>query len=127
VQVVTNLLNNAARYTPPGGRLCVSCGRAGDHVELRVVDNGQGIGKEVLSRVFEPFIQEESASAGGLGLGLMIVQRLVALHDGTVSAHSEGPGLGSEFVVRLPVATETVNAPDPALAPSTHGANASDP
>lgn len=127
VQVVANLLNNAARYTPPGGRLCVSCGRAGDHVELRVLDNGQGIGKEVLSRVFEPFTQEESASAGGLGLGLMIVQRLVALHSGTVSAHSAGPGLGSEFVVRLPVAMETVNASDPALAPSTHGANASDP
>jgi signal transduction histidine kinase len=105
VQVVANLLNNAACYTPPGGRVHLSCSCAGDQIELRVQDNGHGIAKEALSQLFEPFVQEGREQTDGLGLGLAIVHRLVLLHGGTVTAHSAGPGLGSEFVVRLPLAS----------------------
>jgi signal transduction histidine kinase len=120
VQIIANLLNNAARYTPHRGTLRLSCGRAGDHVEVRVSDNGQGMSEEALSRAFEAFMQGERGHAGGLGLGLAIVQRLVALHGGTVSAYSEGPGLGSEFVVCLPVAVPTPDTSESAPAASAH-------
>jgi signal transduction histidine kinase len=111
VQIVANLLNNAARYTPRGGKLRVSCAAVEGHLVLRVADNGHGIEREALPRLFEPFVQEGRHPSSGLGLGLAIVQRLVLLHSGTVSAHSEGPGLGSEFVVRLPLAPPAVRSP----------------
>jgi signal transduction histidine kinase/ActR/RegA family two-component response regulator len=107
-QVLANLLNNAAKYTDPGGQLRVSAQREGGQAVLRVRDNGTGLGPEVLPRVFEMFFQEGRSidrSQGGLGLGLALVRSLVEMHGGTVSAHSEGRGRGSEFVVRLPLAT----------------------
>ena len=101
-QVVANLLHNAARYTEPGGRVRLSCGRDGEDAVVRVADNGRGIDPEMLGRVFEMFVQAENGG-GGLGLGLTLVQRLVELHGGRVRAFSEGPGKGSEFIVRLPL------------------------
>ena len=104
-QVVSNLLTNAARYTPPGGRIEVTAAREGDEVVLRVRDNGIGIDPALLPQVFEMFVQGARGpdrSQGGLGLGLSLVRTLTALHGGTVSAHSDGPGRGSEFTVRLP-------------------------
>ncbi|HEX7836606.1 MAG TPA: ATP-binding protein, partial [Kofleriaceae bacterium] len=106
-QVVTNLLVNAAKYTPPGGRLAILVARDGRDAVLRVRDTGAGISAELLPRVFDLFEQGPQAlhrPHGGLGLGLAIVKSLVILHGGTVSAHSDGPGRGSEFVVRLPIA-----------------------
>src|SRR5688500_1917677 len=102
-QVVANLLHNAARYTEPGGRVRLSCGRDGEDAVVRIADNGRGIDPEMLGRVFEMFVQAENGG-GGLGLGLTLVQRLVELHGGRVRAFSEGPGKGSEFIVRLPLA-----------------------
>jgi two-component system, sensor histidine kinase len=101
-QVVSNLLHNAARYTEPGGRIELSCSREGDEAVVRVVDNGRGISAEMLERIFDMFVQEREGG-GGLGLGLTLVHRLVELHGGSVQAASEGPGKGSQFVVRLPL------------------------
>jgi PAS domain S-box-containing protein len=104
-QVVSNLLTNAAKYTPPGGHIAVLAGEDGGDIVLRVRDTGIGIAPDVLPRVFDLFVQEPQAidrSLGGLGLGLTIVKNLVERHGGSVSAHSEGRGRGSEFVVRLP-------------------------
>ncbi|HEX7785282.1 MAG TPA: PAS domain S-box protein [Methylomirabilota bacterium] len=104
-QVVNNLLDNALKYTPPGGRIMVSVERADDTAVLRVRDTGQGIRTELLGRVFDLFVQEPQSyerSRGGLGLGLALVKRLVELHGGAVAAWSAGPGQGSEFTVRLP-------------------------
>jgi len=106
-QVICNLLQNAVKYTPRGGRLSISVrGEAGMGV-VRVSDNGIGIPREMLPHIFEPFTQVESSrlrSEGGLGLGLPLVRGLVQLHGGTVDARSAGPGRGSEFVVALPLA-----------------------
>jgi PAS domain S-box-containing protein len=104
-QVVSNLLTNAAKYTPPGGRITVHAEPAGGEVVLRVSDTGIGIAPEMLPRVFDLFVQERQTidrSQGGLGLGLAIVRNLVEQHGGSVLARSEGPGRGSEFIVRLP-------------------------
>jgi signal transduction histidine kinase len=103
VQVLANLLNNAARYTPEHGRIAVNCARNGDSVQISVVDNGRGISSEFLQHVFDAFTQEHAHSGSGLGLGLSVVQHLVQLHDGEVSAKSPGPNQGSEFVLRLPL------------------------
>ena len=100
-----NLINNAAKYTEPGGRIGVELGRQGGEVALRIRDNGIGIAPEMLPRIFEPFVQvarRVERSQGGVGIGLTLVRKLVELHGGTVEAYSEGPGRGSEFVVRLP-------------------------
>jgi signal transduction histidine kinase/CheY-like chemotaxis protein len=108
-QVLLNLLNNAAKYTERGGRIWLTIEREGDHVLLRVKDTGIGIPGEMLPRIFDMFTQVDRSlerAEGGLGIGLTLVQRLVEMHGGTVAAHSEGPGKGSEFVVRLPIATE---------------------
>jgi signal transduction histidine kinase len=110
-QVVSNLLTNAARYTPLGGLIEVVGARDDDDVVLRVRDNGIGIDVSVLPHVFDMFAQGGRGierSQGGLGLGLSLVHTLVALHGGTVSAHSEGAGRGSEFVVRMPCSTTAV-------------------
>jgi len=105
-QVMANLLNNAAKYTDPGGRIHLSASREGELGVLRVHDSGTGISPEMLPKIFELFVQDGRAidrSQGGLGLGLSIVRSLVELHGGTVSAHSAGVSRGSEFVVRLPL------------------------
>ena len=107
-QVISNLLTNAAKYTAPGGHITIRTEGDDGEVVVRVRDTGMGITPEVLPRVFDLFVQERQAidrSQGGLGLGLTIVRNLVERHGGTVSASSEGPGKGSEFVVRLPRAS----------------------
>ena len=105
-QVILNLLQNAAKYTPNGGRITVSATREGDHAVLRVSDTGIGIEPELLPAVFKLFVQAERGlerSEGGLGIGLTLVKRLIELHHGSVEAASEGRGKGSTFTVRLPV------------------------
>jgi PAS domain S-box-containing protein len=105
-QVFANLLNNAAKYTPMHGRIAIKVEPAEDWVVVRVIDNGVGIPKEMLSKVFDLFTQVDRSlerSQGGLGIGLSLVKRLVGMHEGTVEAHSNGIGTGSEFVVRLPI------------------------
>ncbi|MGI8982684.1 MAG: response regulator [Pirellulaceae bacterium] len=119
-QVLSNLLNNAAKYTPAGGSIWISAKREGDQAVFRVRDTGTGIPREMLPRIFDLFTQVDQAidrSQGGLGIGLTLVQRLVEMHGGTVHADSEGLDRGSEFTVRLPVASapssESGNDPDP--------------
>jgi CheY-like chemotaxis protein len=110
-QVVNNLLMNAARYTPPGGSIAVSATREGNDVVLRVRDTGVGIDPALLPDVFETFVQAAPApgrAPGGLGLGLSLVRTLTELHGGTVAARSDGPGRGSEFVVRLPASAPSL-------------------
>ena len=105
VQIVANLVNNAAKYTGEGGELSISASPEGAFAIIRVRDSGVGIPAERLKEIFEPFVQLQQAteeSHGGLGVGLTLVKSLAELHGGTVSAHSPGPGRGSEFVVRLP-------------------------
>jgi signal transduction histidine kinase len=107
-QVVANLLTNAAKYTERGGRIDITGVRAGELIELRIRDTGIGIAKEMLPAIFDMFVQERQAldrARGGLGLGLAIVKSLVELHGGTVAVASDGPGKGSEFLVRLPAAS----------------------
>lgn len=106
-QIVSNLVSNACKYTPPNGGIYVSAAAEGDDVVLRVRDTGVGIPPDVLPRIFDRFVQgrqDIDRSRGGLGLGLAIVRSLAERHGGSVSAHSDGPGCGSEFVVRLPLA-----------------------
>jgi CheY-like chemotaxis protein len=106
-QVLTNLLTNAAKFSLGEGAIRLSAARDRGEVVVSVADSGIGITKDELSRVFDRFYQSKRRSArflGGLGIGLSLVRRLVELHGGTVEAFSEGPGHGSEFVVRLPVA-----------------------
>lgn len=106
-QVVSNLLTNAAKFTPPGGRVTVSARRAEELVVVKVTDTGAGISRELLPKVFEMFVQERQGtdrSQGGLGLGLAIVRSLVEMHGGKVSVASEGQGRGTEFTVTLPFA-----------------------
>ena len=111
-QVFANLLNNAATYTPPGGRIAVAAETRGHHVEVTVSDNGIGIAPGMLTRVFDLFVQAErpGGAGGGLGIGLTLVRRLVELHGGTVRAHSAGPGQGAAFVVCLPRAEAPADA-----------------
>ena len=108
-QVLSNLLTNASKYSDDGGWVRLLVAREGTSVTVRVQDGGHGIPREMLRRVFDPFVQA-SAAAGGLGLGLTVVKRLVESHHGTVDARSEGPGAGTEFLVRLPVAAERPSA-----------------
>ncbi len=105
-QVLLNLLNNAAKYTEPGGRIWVSARRDGEDLTIAVRDTGVGIPREMLPNIFEMFAQADCSlerAQGGLGIGLSLVRGLVRLHGGTVTARSEGPGRGSEFTVRLPL------------------------
>jgi CheY-like chemotaxis protein/two-component sensor histidine kinase len=118
-QVVCNLLTNAAKYSPPGSRLWLTARREGSEAVIRVRDEGVGIPPHMLDRVFEMFTQVDRSlekSQGGLGVGLGIVKRLVEMHGGTVEAHSEGEGRGSEFVVRLPLAAAAGEPQPPAQA-----------
>jgi len=119
-QVFSNLLINAAKYTPPGGNLTFSARRDGPDLVVAVRDNGIGIARDMMPQLFNLFSQARSAlphSEGGLGIGLALVKGLIALHGGSVEAHSDGAGLGSEFRVRLalpnalaPVAPEAIAA-----------------
>jgi len=105
-QVLNNLVDNALKYTPGGGRVTIGTERTGETAMVRVRDTGQGIRTELLAHVFDLFVQEQQSldrSRGGLGLGLALVKRLVELHGGSVAVWSAGPGQGSEFTVRLPV------------------------
>jgi signal transduction histidine kinase len=108
VQVLTNLLTNAAKYTPPGGAIDITAHTDDSAAVIRVRDNGKGISPKLLPKIFDLFVQGERSadrSEGGLGLGLSIVKNLVAMHGGTISASSAGPGQGAEFTVRWPLAT----------------------
>ncbi|MFO0950708.1 MAG: PAS domain S-box protein [Isosphaeraceae bacterium] len=129
-QVVGNLLTNAAKYTDNGGAIALTGGIEGGSVVLRLRDNGVGIAADLLPHVFDLYTQADgntTRSQGGLGIGLTLVKKLVEMHGGSVSAWSDGPGLGSEFTVRLPasdpdpVAEETDHATHDA-APSADGA-----
>lgn len=128
-QVMSNLLNNAAKYMEPEGRIWLSAEVQGTEVRLRVCDEGVGIPAEMLSRIFDPFMQVDHSldrSEGGLGIGLALVRSLVEMHGGSVEASSEGPGRGSEFVVRLPVlrigrALETPEQSSPKAGPAPAG------
>jgi CheY-like chemotaxis protein/two-component sensor histidine kinase len=116
-QAFSNLLNNAAKYTEPGGHIWLTSERQGSDVVVSVKDNGLGIRADKLPALFEMFSQVEgslSRSQGGLGIGLHLVKRLVEMHGGSVAARSEGSGKGSEFVVRLPVIVEASSASVPA-------------
>jgi CheY-like chemotaxis protein len=106
-QVLSNLLSNAAKYTPRNGRITVSAHTGGGMAVIRVADTGIGIAPEALGGVFEMFAQASQSiaiSKGGLGIGLSLVRHLVSLHGGSVTAASPGPGQGSTFTIRLPLA-----------------------
>jgi PAS domain S-box-containing protein len=108
-QIISNLLNNAARFTAEGGHIVLAARREGRHVVLSVKDDGIGIPPDMRERVFEMFTQLESPGQRkqeGLGIGLALVKRLVAMHDGDIEARSAGVGCGSELVVRLPIAED---------------------
>jgi PAS domain S-box-containing protein len=118
-QAFSNLLNNACRYTEPGGRIGLTAGREGDAVVVRVEDTGLGIPPDKLASIFEMFTQVDRSlerSQGGLGIGLTLVKRLVEMHGGSVEACSAGPGRGSEFVVRLPALAGKAAAETPKAA-----------
>lgn len=115
-QVFANLLNNAAKYTERGGAVYLTAERQGSDIVVSVKDSGIGIPRDKLRTVFELFSQVDGAlerSQGGLGIGLSLVKGLVEMHGGTVEARSEGPGRGSEFVVRLPLVVEQQSAATP--------------
>jgi signal transduction histidine kinase len=104
-QVVDNLLHNAIKYTPKGGRVDVRVWRDGEQVAISVSDSGVGIAPELHPLIFDVLVQGPTSidrGQGGLGLGLALVKQLTALHGGTVAVHSDGPGKGSCFVVRVP-------------------------
>jgi signal transduction histidine kinase/CheY-like chemotaxis protein len=122
-QVVSNLLSNAAKYTPPGGEITVSGAAVGGEAVITVKDTGIGIAPEMIDRIFDLFTQVDSSlahSRGGVGIGLTLVKRLVELHGGRVEAKSAGLGSGSEFIVHWPLATRP---PEAATRPAPdHGA-----
>ncbi|ACY14620.1 response regulator receiver sensor hybrid histidine kinase [Haliangium ochraceum DSM 14365] len=136
IQVVANLLNNAVRYTEPGGEIRLRCAREDDDVvSISVIDNGQGIEPEFIERIFDMFVQKRQGGPG-LGLGLTLVRRLIEMHGGTVAVRSEGAGTGSTFEVRLPIGAEEAaraaeaeagaNAGEPERAGGADGANGAD-
>ncbi|MGM9489213.1 PAS domain-containing sensor histidine kinase [Ideonella sp. YS5] len=120
LQVVVNLLNNAIKFTPGGGRVWLTFSTDLSHFLIQVTDNGRGISSPMLPRIFEAFTQAsetESHRGAGLGLGLAVVKEIVSLHGGTVDVRSEGPAKGSEFVVRIPLRPAPSPEPTPAEAP----------
>src|SRR5262249_45904344 len=113
-QVITNLLINAAKYTPDGGRITVTLTTTDELAMLSIQDTGIGIQPDLLPRIFDIFTQGDHGlerKSGGLGLGLSISQRLATMHGGTLTASSVGPGCGSEFVLSLPVFSSPAEAP----------------
>ncbi len=122
-QVIANLLNNAAKYTPEGGRIELISTREGDAAVIRIRDTGLGVPPEMLDKVFDMFTQINrhlKRSQGGLGVGLTLVKRLVELHGGSVAVASEGEGKGAEFTVRLPLAKQTATTESSCDTPSKH-------
>src|SRR5204862_6287648 len=106
IQVVGNLLNNAAKFSLRAGRVWLTAERQGDEAVVRVRDEGAGIAPDLLPHVFDLFVQGDNSlerSQGGLGIGLTVVRKLVEMHGGRITAHSEGLGKGSEFTVYLPL------------------------
>ncbi len=104
-QVIANLLTNAARYTEPGGDVSITASRVGEEIAVTVKDNGTGIAKDMLARIFDPFVQAKTVAErteGGLGIGLALVKNIVQLHGGSVMARSPGPNQGAEFEIHLP-------------------------
>lgn len=121
-QILANLLNNAAKYTEPPGQIFVTTERRDKDVQVRVRDTGIGIDPALLPRVFDLFTQADTSldrSQGGLGIGLTLARRVVEMHGGTITACSDGPGCGSEFVVTLPLAAGLQSAPSSLAAPET--------
>jgi signal transduction histidine kinase/ActR/RegA family two-component response regulator len=117
-QVISNLLNNAAKYTERGGRIWLTATKRGHDAIVRVRDNGIGIAAETLPRIFEMFTQAERSkgkSPGGLGIGLTLVRRLVQMHGGMITVHSDGPGKGSEFILALPMSERQLPLEDKTL------------
>jgi CheY-like chemotaxis protein len=124
-QVLGNLLENALRYTPPGGSVRVAVRPLGEEVLLEVEDSGIGIAAELLPRIFDLLVQGErpvDRQLGGLGIGLTLVQRLAVLHGGRVEAHSEGPGRGTRFRVILPRLSAAPPPDPPRRTPALPGA-----
>jgi PAS domain S-box-containing protein len=120
VQVLGNLLTNACKYTEPGGKIWVTAVQEGSEAVVSVRDNGVGIPPKLLPKAFEMFAQLDrtlARSQGGLGIGLALVKRLVELHGGTVTAHSGGPNLGTEFIIRLPIQPEPLAQKSAAAVP----------
>ncbi|HEV2856105.1 MAG TPA: ATP-binding protein [Thermoanaerobaculia bacterium] len=120
-QVLANLLNNAAKFTDDGGRIWITAERPDDHAILRVKDTGAGMPPDLIERVFDLFAQGNRSldrPHGGLGIGLTLARRLVEMHGGTIEAHSEGVGRGSEIVVRLPVLPRIATPKDEPEAPA---------
>jgi CheY-like chemotaxis protein len=121
VQVISNLLNNAAKYTEPGGDIRLQVTREENEAVISVRDNGKGIPPEMLSRIFDLFTQVNPTidrGHGGLGLGLTLVRRLAEMHGGAVEARSDGPGQGSEFRLRLPLLTSDTAPSSPVTEPN---------
>jgi signal transduction histidine kinase len=115
-QIISNLVTNAAKYSPPGSLIWIDAEQLGSRVRLRVRDQGVGLAADMVESIFDSFVQQRQAidrSAGGLGLGLAIVRSLVGLHGGSVWAQSEGIGKGSEFVVELPALAASASYPPP--------------
>jgi PAS domain S-box-containing protein len=128
-QIVINLLNNAVKYTEPGGHITLSLAREADRAVLRVRDTGIGITAEMQENIFDLFVQADHSldrGRGGLGIGLTLVRSLVELHGGTISVFSRGPGHGSEFTVRLPALSASLNqTPPDTVAETNHEASPS--
>jgi PAS domain S-box-containing protein len=126
-QVFSNLLINAAKYTDPRGHIRLRADRKGSEVIVAIRDDGIGISADMMPRLFEMFSQAQSAlgrAEGGLGIGLSLVRGIVTLHGGTVEAHSDGPGCGSEFIVRLPASCLVEKSADIGTGPDTPVAGA---
>ncbi len=117
-QAITNLMNNAVKFTPSGGSIWVELSKEGDRAVVKIRDSGEGIHPEDLPSIFEIYYQgRDSANASGLGIGLSLVQKIVELHNGTIEAKSEGRGKGSEFIIKLPI-TDVLSF---ASEPGSHG------
>ena len=114
-QVVLNLLQNSIKFTPLKGKITIELSRQDDGAEIQIRDNGAGISSAALPHIFERFHQADSSPSrkyGGLGLGLSIVRHVVQAHDGTIEAQSPGGGLGTTFIIRLPLLSTPESAPD---------------
>src|SRR6185312_13015506 len=121
-QIIANLLDNAAKYTEPGGTIRLALAQEGEEAVLSIKDSGIGLAPEMLESIFEPFTQVDRSlgrSSGGLGLGLSVVRSLLELHGGRIEARSAGLGHGSDFIVRLPLAAANPDRPESAQHPAT--------